>query len=167
MIADIMQECNNYFPHTNEYGVYTIAPTTASTSTISGTFADTYLVGQYIYIRGSVLNDGVYQISVVGSASLTVSGVLQAETTTDGIWIFGLKPPSNFLTLVSDITTWQATNSGKDGIASESIGRYSVSFKNGGGWQDIFRSRLNMFRSMYDATATSGSCRNWQNRLGC
>jgi hypothetical protein len=164
MINQIMHECNNYFPRSSEYGTYVIAPLSAS-STVTGTFADDYLVGQYIYVKGSVLNDGVYKISAVGSGVVTVSTVLQAETTIDPIWIFGLKVPNDFLSLVTEITSWQADNSGKDGIASESIGRYSVSFQNGGAWQNVFASKLNMFRCMYDATEGAHiHCRNWQNR---
>jgi hypothetical protein len=165
LISQILSDINNHFPRTAEYGNYTFTPASANT-TISGTFSDHYAVGQYIYIKNSILNDGVYHISGV-SASLTVDSVLQAETTTDGIWVYGLAIPSDVLSLVADIETWVTNNAGTEGVNSESIGRYSVSYKNGGGWQPAFRSRLNGYRCIKDSTDFNQCQKNWQNKMGC
>ena len=151
MIAQIMKYCNNHFWRSYERNNFAIVE-----DGITGTFTETYLAGQYIHIVDSYLNDGVYKITAVSSVKLTLDATLIAEDTDDYITVYGCKVPSDFLSLVTDIETWQTKNSGLEGVASESIDSYSVSFASGidgligNTWQNAFKSRLSTYRAMYE-----------------
>ena len=143
-ISEVMREINRWFPRTYENVVVAIA---ATGKTITGDFAETYLAGQYICLQHSVLNDGVYTIvsvtGVAGAYILTVSETLRTET--NRVNVFALQPPRDFIDLVTEIDAYTS----KDGVASEKIDDYSVSFKNDGGWKAAFRERLNTYRRLY------------------
>lgn len=104
---------------------------------------------QYFRIVGSIFNDGVYQY--------TDKLELTDEVFNGAIWLMAV--PKDFLTLVAEISDWQAKNGALDSAAmspfnSESFGGYSYS-KSGGGsagvstganWKSAFASRLNVYR---------------------
>jgi len=140
MIGQVMREINRYWPRTYENISLTFA---ATGKTITGA-TETYLPGQYILIQHSILNDGVYKIASVTNGVITVVETIYDETAK--VNIFGLAPPRDFLDLVTDIAAF----TGKDGVKSESIDDYSVSFEGDGSWKTAFRKRLNTYRSMYD-----------------
>lgn len=152
-IAEIMRECNRYFPKTYENIALTF---TAATRKIAGVFGETYKVGQYILIQHSTLNDSVYRIATVGTNEITVAETLYGETET--CQIFGLAPPRDFIDLVTEIDDFTP----KDGISSESIDDYSVSFSGDGSWKTAFKKRLDTYRAM---TSDLGALVYANNRL--
>lgn len=106
--------------------------------------------GQYIRICGSRFNDGVCQYGVTELTDETFEGV-----------IWDMRPPRSFMTLVSEIEAWQEKygDATSGPYQSESFGGYSYSLKTGstasgqpdnnaGGWQGVFRSRLNEWRKL-------------------
>lgn len=161
MIDRIMNECNNHFASTIEYATAIVS------DGITGTFAETYITGQYVYLVGTRLNDGVYQVASATGSKITITGAtLIAEATNDLKVVIGCAVPKAFVDLVTEISTWQTNNANKDGLASETISRYSVSYKNGGGWSEVFRSKLDAWRCIYDPAdrlirKAQYSCTRW------
>lgn len=151
MISQVMNYCKNHFWRSRERQLYTFV-----SDGIVGDFNETYLVGQYIHVVGSMLNDGVYKITAVSDAKLTLDATLTAESTTDVYTtIYGCAVPSAFLSVVDDIETWVTANAGKEGLASETIDSYSYSFASDAkgvhnNWQTAFASRLTPFKKIYE-----------------
>lgn len=144
MISRVMDYCNNHFPDTLEIA------NSIETDGIIGLFGEDYVVGQYVYIHGSKINDGVYKVISATSSKITVDATLTPEDTDRTIYVIGCAIPKSFLDLVAEIEAYETNNSGKDGIASETISRYSVSYVNGGGWNKVFSSKLSKYRAIYD-----------------
>ena len=155
MIGDVMDYCKKHFIKNEISGDFVFD---ATAKTITGDFdTDDYVIGGYIYVLGSILNDTAYKLTAVSSTALTVDGTLYDENSTDKhtVKIFGLKPPRAFLSLAEDIKSWvDKYGAGAAGIASEKIDDYSVAFgagvQNGGGWQAAFAGRLGEYRSLYN-----------------
>ena len=149
MIEQICAFIHNYFYGDRYSGTFTI---TNGVLTVPG-----LINGQYFRICGSRLNDGVYQYPAQAAAGKPP--ILKDETFNGVIW--DMRPPKTFLTLVGEIETWQ-TKYGEATTGpyqSESFGGYSYSLKSGstasgqadpnaGGWQGVFRSRLNEWRKI-------------------
>jgi hypothetical protein len=151
-ITEICLECKNFFLrdgvkdiHSNVYTIsgHAIAP------------LDFIIPGQFFRITGSVLNDGVYQNTAEGLASL------QDETFEGNIWAMAVPPA--FLKLCEEIDTWQnkygaVGSTNMSPYQSESIsGVYSRTKASGGSsagigessvqtWQSVYKSRLNKWR---------------------
>lgn len=164
MIAEIMKSINNHFARSIESKDYEIVA-----DGIVGSFTESYVAGQYVWITGSLINDGVYKLTAVASNKLTTEEALMPENTSNTlICVYGLAVPRDFLQLVTDIETWAAKNVGKEGVASESIDSYSISFADGGkgaSWINAFSSRLSRYRRMYDDDKRlKYSTLNWQRR---
>lgn len=145
MLDEICAEIKNYFCY---YADRHIDDWTISDGVITPSIT---IPTDYIRIVGSRKNDGVYKVS---------SMQLQDETFHGAIWI--MSPPKDFLTLVSEIESWQAVNGTADSVAmspfnSETLGAYSYS-KSGIArgnnqsatpnvtWKDVYATRLNRFR---------------------
>jgi len=126
MISQVMAYCKQHFDRSREAQAFEVVA-----DGITGTFIETYVVGQYIWMVGSFINDGVYKISGVTTSKLTLDATLTAEDTGEIITLYGLSVPKAFLDIVTDIDSWVSGNSGKEGLASESIDGYSVSFGTG------------------------------------
>lgn len=141
-----MKAINNFFVYDSEEKAFAIV-----TDGITGTFGNTYLVGQWIVIKDSVLNDGIYKITAVESNKLTLDATLLAEDTGELITVGASRVPADFINFASEITSWQTKNSGVEGISSEKIDDYAVSFdtSNGTGWKQAFSSRLQTYSKMY------------------
>lgn len=154
MIEKVLKYLNHYYPISIE-GVTEIV-----SDGLVGTFNETYAVGQYVYVKCSILNDGVYQITAKTPTKLTLSETLLAEDT-DGMFVYGLAIPRDLLKLIAEIQTYGEK---EEGLSSESIDDYSVSFKDGSGWQATFRSKLAGYRNVYSDLDTVVTNRNWQNR---
>lgn len=146
-----MAYCKNHFDRSSETQSFEIVA-----DGIVGTFEETYIVGQYVWLVGSFINDGVYKISEVTTTKLTLDATLQAENTDETMVLYGLAPDNDFLSIVADIETWVTANAGSEGIASESLGNYSVSFATGSdgatanSWQSAFSGRLERYRQVYE-----------------
>ena len=152
MVTEMMEYCNNHFLISVENIEITFVDTTG-VYTIEGDFAETYLAGQYIYISGSILNDGAYKISIVATGVLTVVELVLAEVSGDTD-LFGCKVPKAFITLSSEIDTWNTDNAAKAGTAAEKIDDYQINFfatvSSGGGWIKAFESRLIQYKAAFD-----------------
>lgn len=145
MLNEVCAEIRNYFTYSRDIH---IADWVISNGIITPLLD---IPTDYIRIVGSRKNDGVYKVS---------SMQLQDETFHGAIWI--MSPPKDFLTLVSEIESWQASNGAADSMAmspfnSETLGAYSYSKSNvarGNGqsatpnatWKDVYATRLNRFR---------------------
>lgn len=145
MISQIMDYCKNHFARSIEYGKFEIV-----SDGIQGSFHQKYVAGQYLWVKASLANNGVYKVTDVESTKLTLDATLNPENV-ETICIFGCSPPSGFLALVTDIENFVQNNGTKDGISSEKIDDYSIAFSSGGGWADAFKTRLGQYRRMYDA----------------
>lgn len=148
MISQIMAYIKNHFWYSMERETFKY-----TTTGIEGDFDNTYVVGQYIHVVGSFLNDGVYKLTAVTDTVLTVDATLQEEETDEYSTIYGCKVTNDFLSIVADIESWSSDNSGKEGVASESIDSYSISFNSdaqGNGWQSAFRGRLAPYKQVYE-----------------
>jgi hypothetical protein len=55
---------------------------------------------------------------------------------------YGLQPPRDFIDLVAEIDAYTS----KDGVSSEKIDDYSVTFEKEGGWKTAFKARINTYR---------------------
>lgn len=142
MLGKVLTELNNFFVRSCERITGNITG-----QTISGV-SGTYLPGQYILIKDTILNDGVYRISTAEPGILTVETTLSDEVS--DIRLFGLAVPKEIQDLATEIQTFITAGNSKDGVASESLGDYSVSYGDkGGGWQAVFSKRLNAYRSIY------------------
>lgn len=162
MLNQVMAYCKNHFDRSREIEEYEIV-----TDGIVGSFGETYVVGQYIWIVNSFVNDGVYKITGVTSSKLTLDYTMVAENTGESITVYGLKPPTDFLQVVEDIATWVDGNGGKEGIAGESIDSYSISFGTGAGgqmantWQVAFAPRLEAYRQVFETPGRNYTS-NWR-----
>jgi hypothetical protein len=141
-----MQEINNFFVKSYEGATFSIIA-----DGITGTFSQKYVVGQYISIDNTLVNDGVYKITVVAANKLTLDATLTAEADVDCI-VFGLGVPASFASLVAAITAYASGTT--QGLAGESQGSRSVSYKDSSSWQKVYRDDLNAYRRMYSDKET-------------
>ena len=143
MIGEILKYINKWFVDTLESSTeYTIV-----TDGVEGTFNESYVVGQYISIDGSKVNDGVYKLTAVSTVKLTVADTLIAEDTDNYIDIWGLAIPSEIINLDVKITAYDALAS--QGVVSESQGSRSVSYDGNSSWQNAFKSTLSRYKSIH------------------
>jgi len=133
MLTAVLENLNNYFIKTYERQSIVF-----DGSTILGTDND-YLVGQYICIDKSILNDGVYKVT--GISPLTVDADLLDEEVI--CYIFGLAIPKTIIDLFAKI------NMDNEGIKSESQGNRSVTYDNNSSWAMKYNSMLGMYRRIY------------------
>jgi hypothetical protein len=148
MINEVLEHINKYFVNYNYQSL--IDSTFIATNTITGDFEDTFLVGEWIMISGTRLNDGVYLISTINTTSLTIDisydKSIKAEDETESVLYRKLDIPASLVSIVVDIKTHQATES--IGIKSESQGNTSVTYDKSSGWQGVFASKLSQWRKL-------------------
>ena len=147
MLNQILEYTKKFYPYSLETGVFTIVA-----DGIEG-FTGEYVVGQYINIQESFLNDGTYKITAVTDTKLTLDATLTAEDTAT-IYLWGLKLPKAYLSLISDIETYADMQTTSANLQSESQGNRSVTYKDGSDWQSAFKAQLSVYRSLYDDRAT-------------
>ena len=147
MIKQVMDSINNHFVNDWEHNSYEIV-----SDGIIGTFSCTYLVGMYILIEHSYLNDGVYEITGVTSSKITVDATLKAENTNDSMTLYALTPSADFISIVTEITNFDEKGLG---VNSESIDDYSVTYEDDGSWQSVYKNKLNQYRRVYTDLVTN------------
>ena len=138
MLEQILRHLNNWFLLEIHEGTFTVE---------NGGIALPFLLNnQYFRITGSVFNDGLHQYPATD---------LVDETFTGTVW--ALAVPKAVINLSAEIAAWQEKNG--EAVASpyqsESFGGYSYAKRGAGndsgtlnGWQDAFRSRLNIWRKL-------------------
>ena len=148
-LTAVCRECKNYHTKTVERGKFTIAGGVVAVM-------NTYLVGQYVRIVGSVLNDGVYKVVGFENGNLTLDGV-QNEVFTGAVC--GLAVPPDFLELVGDIDrfiTAERADKNAGRVTSESFAGYSYTLGSTGqdgtpiSWKEAFASPLNDYRYTFE-----------------
>lgn len=139
MLLELMRECHNFFDISEEQGNFTIQDSIININ-------KNYLIGQYILVTGSILNDGVYLLNdklytLVNSVDEEFNGI-----------VYGLRIPKDFIKLSEEIEKFIADNPTTN-ITRESFGNYSSSKAQGKNgiitWQEQFASRLNPYRRMF------------------
>jgi len=141
MLEQILDYIHNYFIREVYRGTFVIENGSLSE-------VDFLLDGQYFKIRGSVLNDGVYQYPVHDLAD---------EEFTGEIWAMSVPPA--VVSLCSEIEGWMEKYGDvvNSPYASESFGGYSRTIARGSSnsnngtvltWQSAFAARLNAWRKI-------------------
>ena len=144
MITQILEYTKKYYPASLETNTYAIV-----VDGIIGNLSQNYIVGQYINIQNSILNDGTYKITAVTANKLTLDSVM-IEETTDNVRIWGLRLPRGLIELIADITSYVASQPSAN-IQAESQGNRSVTYVEGGSnWKSTFANRLSAYKNMYD-----------------
>jgi hypothetical protein len=134
MLYEVMKYLHNFFAtKVCEKGTYTITDGVLDLPFVKD--------GQYIYIEGSTMNDGVYKYPLSGLTDEEFDGFITLLT-----------PPKAFLDLVAEIEGYEADNAASP-YQSESFGGYSytrATNKSGevAGWKDVFASRLGVWRKI-------------------
>ena len=153
MLNAVLKELNNYFKkYTLGVANYTFSKdvTFTSNDTLTATsFADTFIVGEYILIEDSRVNDGVYKISAIDGTTITIDTTIDFTITTEAevtVSLTKLYIPSDVIELIDEIKTCNTNN--EDGITSESQGSRSVSFDGGFSWKKAFSQRLSTYRKV-------------------
>ena len=149
----LLKHLNRYWPRTLERVIEIVA------DGFVGEFKEAYFVGQYILIKNSIMSDGVYKLIGATPTKLTVAEVLTPEST-QLISMYGLAIPRDVIALNDKIEAYKGT----EGIASESIDDYSISYKNGSGWQVAFKDELNAYRLMFSDMDGFDQRYRWQDR---
>lgn len=138
MLEDVLAHIHNRFEVARIVGTFEI---------VGGTFeVDGAQDGQYVWIEGSVFNDGLHQYPMGGLTDEVFRGR-----------VLLLAVPRAVVEIADEIADWCADNaSAIDGpYKSESFGGYTYT-KDGGdgsgitadGWMLHFRSRLNRWRKL-------------------
>jgi hypothetical protein len=126
------------------------------------TLHDSYKVGQWVHISGSLLNDGLYRLhGVEGSLCMLGNGTDDEMPVQDEALFYGavrgLRIDPLFMSLARDILAWSETNGKPTALTSESVlGVHSWSRATGAngvplGWQGVFADRLVPFKRMFPA----------------
>lgn len=153
MLSEITRSINNHFAidqrtgglYGAEQGEFAIADGRIAVKS-------KYLVGQYIAISGSMLNDGVYKIDAVSDGAISVTGLI--DETFDGT-IYSLRIPREFIALCDRINAFAESEDGQAGnIVSAGFGIQSQSFATDeagqkSGWEYAFRTSLHRYRRAF------------------
>lgn len=143
----VMKEINNHFYKTVEHAKFKIKNNKIK---IKGK----YFPNQFIKIENSIMNDGVYKIIKFENQEIEIENTIDEEF--EGA-IYGLAIPKDFIELTKEIEEYQKLNPiSKSNVISESyLNGYSYTMatnSNGqiSGWQDVFKSKLDVYRRIYD-----------------
>ena len=144
-VADVMREVRNTFPGSCMTDAWRITDGSLTPSAL-------LLPGDWIAIRGSMLNDGIWQLQ----DGVTLPGA-RDEAFRGEVWL--LQPPAEFLSLCAEIAGWAARNR-PDAVKSERFGDYGCTRaldRNGlpVDWRDVFRARLIPYRRMFGEVGLS------------
>lgn len=137
-VEDVMQKVNNFFERAWYEGTFSISGGVLDV-------AETLPAGSWVAIEGSLLHDGVHQLT----EGYKLEGA--DEEFSGRVWV--LAPPAHFLELCKQIAEYDSKNP-VGAMQSESFGTYTYtrqSGRNGGAaaWQDVYASLLTPYRRMY------------------
>ncbi|MGL5646712.1 MAG: hypothetical protein ACRDDY_02580 [Clostridium sp.] len=110
-----------------------------------------YIVGQYIKIKGSLLNDGVYKVDRIEENKVFINGLV--DESFNGT-VFQLGIPRDLIKLEEEIKEFN-TNNKPTNVTSESFGGYSYSKATGSNgvpldWTRVFSNSLKPYKRMFD-----------------
>lgn len=155
MIEPVLREIRNYY----FYG----EPIKADGITNNAIECDTsqFEQGQYVYIHKHPKYTGVYKITLKTADSIHIgyptklpdedsTEMIELANSSKQFKVYPLAIPDSLLQLVKQIEQFNKDN--PNGVASESLGDYSVSYSAKDGvasWQAAFSSQLANYRSVY------------------
>jgi hypothetical protein len=144
MIEQVLRSINNFYIRTAS----TISVIEVDGITVSKPAY--FMREQYIFVQGSVVNDGVYKVHAIVGSKLITDEALIPEVV--ACTIYGLAIPKALLDVIVEIQAYNGIN--PNGINQESLGDYSVSYAGlkGGGdlsWSSVFRVRLKPYTKAY------------------
>lgn len=152
MINEVLTHLNNYFYKytlgTRNFA-YTKDMTFTGTDTIAGAFTDTFIVGEYVKIENSRLNDGVYLITANGGTTLTIDASLDIAISTEAeisCIITKLYIPKHLVALIADIKTYEAT--ANNGVMREKQGSREIDYASDSTWNSVFAKRLSKYKKL-------------------
>lgn len=102
-------------------------------------------VGDTVQISNSNYNDGLYVIETISSEKIKLDKDLYDV---DNCIVTKIEYPDVVLSVVLDILKWEQENGSKLGIASESIGRHSVSYVSQNDSNSIGKYPLHLFNPL-------------------
>lgn len=85
-----------------------------------------FRVGDTVQISESAVNDGLYSITALGSASITVDGSLFAV---DRNLVTKVEYPPDVVDCAVNLAKWKTEKADKVGIKSETLSRHSVTYE--------------------------------------
>lgn len=116
MVGDLMTMTNNYFEKFYIHGNISITDGKLE-------LPSNFVVGQYVRIIGSLLNDGVYKIQEKSGDTTTLSLLLEDEEFSG--YVVGLAVPKAFVALSERVDKWAQKYEARRGLISESsLGGY-------------------------------------------
>lgn len=141
----IMNYLNNYFYRFKERGFYIIKDNKIA---IKGK----YVIGQYVLIKGSILNDGVYKVLDYSNNALTLENLTDEEF--EG-YVCSLAVPKSFEKICEQIEEFNDKKNVNSLYISESKGDYSYTRATGKDgmpikWEDAFSKSLSPYKKIYD-----------------
>lgn len=142
-MEEILNYINNYFYKFGVIGTFRIIDNKIY-------LQGNYYKNQYIYIKGSVLNDGIYQVKEIVDGELVFDGLDDEKF--DGA-IYSLQVPKKLMEKVTEIIEFKTKNK-PSGMQSESFGGYSYTRASVNGkpmtWKDIYNDDLSPYRKIYN-----------------
>jgi hypothetical protein len=140
-VAAVMRHCRNYFETGYMDGTFRITGNALSAN-VGGS--------HYVYISGSLMHDGVWEICNGYLTGRSVDG-MENEEFVGRIWL--LAPPVDFVELVKDMQQYEEKNPVSSAIR-ETFGGYSVeraSVADGHPvtTERVFSAKLNPYRRMF------------------
>lgn len=147
MLNEVLNYLNNYFQDL-DYSFQTDCAFTAD-DTIAGDFTDTFIVGEYIRIRDTRLNDGVYLIKTITDSEITIDATVDQKIRAEpeiSTRLTKASIPPYLITLIGEIKTYN--DSGIIPVASESQGNRSVSYVKDSSWKSVFSNQLTTYKKL-------------------
>lgn len=129
MLTNLLNYLNNHFIIDSRVG-----STDGHTVTIPN---HKLLVGQYIQIAGSRLNDGTHKVIAIEGNSVYISTPLLAEE--DKFTVYGLAVPRDLIELAEKIDFNRE-------VKQESLGDWSATYKT---WQEQYSMQLTHYKRVY------------------
>lgn len=143
MLEQVLRYLNNFFVDSYTDGV------SCSVDSVTVSDASDFVPNQYIYIRWSKLNDGVYKIASIAGNVLTLDVSAELQVEVSDMRVYGLRIPSAVLAIVSEIEAMSANN--PNGLVQERLGDYSVTYgySDSASWVTRYANRLAQWRLVY------------------
>ena len=141
ILTTVLRSLPRFFERSSESGTFTI-----ENEILTGN-SQVFLVGSYVALTGSILNNGIYLVT----DNLITIPEAKDETFTGEIYQLAI--PNDFLAMVEEIQgNIETTAKADQGITSFSFGGYSESRATTAdgvvaSWREVYKSRLVPYRS--------------------
>ena len=159
MFAELFNYLGNYFfinkktyKYTHKLPTYEHINVTFANSTLTCEYTGRYIVGQYIYVFNSLVNDNVYKITAVADGVITIEGEFLAEESK--VFIFPLRVPKAIVTIEGEINSFITTSNTTRNVKSERIDDYQITYATPAdgttSWQQHFSRQLAPYKKVTD-----------------